>query len=159
MLFGVNSCLCTSTQSLLSDVDKPYKQQESPEHNISSGGYVTTSSTVRASEIKPLVSSIHPKKRMSESEYLEYKEMMKNLGCLQEKKVSFKEPDDSSSKKLVISTDYDIPREHPISADYDIPRKHPISADYDIPRKHPISSDYDIPRKYPISANYDIPRK
>lgn len=79
MPLNINSCLCTSSLSIDSFVDTSSTSKNSTQNIHSSGGYVTTSAKVKALEIKPLASCLHPKLRMNAKEYSQYKELMDSM--------------------------------------------------------------------------------
>ncbi|WP_345830845.1 hypothetical protein AAGR22_05695 [Erwinia sp. HDF1-3R] len=189
MPFNINSCLCNSTLSIDSFVDTSSTSKNSTQNIHSSGGYVTTSTNVKASDIKPRCSSLHPKLRMSAEEYTHFKELMASVGE-SNKKVHF---DDVPSRKQ--SASHDVSDTHkpltaPISTVDDndtdfVPFEEfeqwrlqrlkdqlsttPSDSDA-IPAskqsersafsvEHAISTNYDNPREQAIPITYDFPRK
>ncbi|HDL7822704.1 TPA: hypothetical protein PXP39_004277 [Yersinia enterocolitica] len=163
----------------------PCTSKHSTQSIHSSGGYVTTSTNVKASEIKPRASCLHPKLRMSAKEYTQYKELMDSME-LSNKKVHF---DDFSSRNESVYSG--VSGTHtsltaPISAlddddtDYvpfevfepwrlqrflDQVRTTSSNSDTTPARKQSersafsVEQAYDVPRKPTISTDYDIPIK
>jgi len=64
---------------------------------------MTTNAHIKAPEISPPVSRLHPKIRMNAQDYAMYKELMENIGYMP-KKVSFKEQYGASQTGLRVST-------------------------------------------------------
>ncbi|WP_171902257.1 hypothetical protein [Salmonella enterica] len=185
MPLNIKSCLCTSSLSIDSFVDTSSTSKNSTQNNHSSGGYVTTSTKVKASEIKPLASCLYPKLRMHAKEYTQYKQLMDSIEA-SNKHVRFDmdgsashtnalDDDDTDfvpfeefeqwrlkrlqAKVSISSSDSNtIPADKPLEGAA-LSVEQAIPANYDIPRKHTIPANYDTPRKQTIPANYDIPRK
>ncbi|MFP2423386.1 hypothetical protein ACLEXA_17900 [Pseudescherichia vulneris] len=189
MPLNINSCLCASSLSIDSFVDTSSTSKNSTQNNHSSGGYVTTSTKVKALEIKPLASCLHPKLRMNAKEYTQYKELMDStevtnkhvhFDCFSSKDestshinalddddtdlVPFEEFEQWRLKRLQDQVSISSSDSAAIPAHKQFERsafsvEQAISTNYDIPRKQAIPANYDIPRKQAIPANYDIPRK
>ncbi|MEW5290733.1 hypothetical protein ABW286_16355 [Erwinia papayae] len=93
----INSCWSGSTTSIDSRIEIPSEKSDSVKNSLSADGYETSSTKIKAQEIKPLASALSARLRMSNKEYLQYKELWNNLG-LSEKKVRFAEPLSSENK-------------------------------------------------------------
>ncbi|EEI2468188.1 hypothetical protein HNE72_003118 [Salmonella enterica] len=185
MPLNIKSCLCTSSSSIDSFIDTSSTSKDSTQSKHPSGGYVTTNTKVKSSEIKPLASCLHPKLRMHAKEYTQYKQLMDSMEA-SNKHVRFDMDGSASHTNALDDTDTDfvpfeefeqwrlkrlqaqvsisssdsnaIPADKPLEGSA-LSVEQAISANYDTPRKQAIPANYDIPRKQTIPANYDIPRK
>ncbi|MGU7403337.1 hypothetical protein ACV2JI_09340 [Salmonella enterica subsp. houtenae serovar 48:g,z51:-] len=185
MPLNIKSCLCTSSSSIDSFVDTSSTSKDSTQSKHPSGGYVTTNTKVKSSEIKPLASCLHPKLRMSAKEYTQYKQLMDSMET-SNKHVHFDMDESASHTNALDDTDTDfvpfeefeqwrlkrlqaqvsisssdsnaIPADKPLEGSA-LSVEQAISANYDTPGKQAIPANYDTPRKQTIPANYNIPRK
>ncbi|WP_253378085.1 hypothetical protein [unidentified bacterial endosymbiont] len=186
MPLNINACLCHSTSSIDSSVDTSFNSTHSTQGIHTSSGYVATRTNLKPPDIKPRVSCLHPKLRMSANEYSRYKKLMDSLGG-SKKKVHFDEsvfrnesssPGTSDIKTSLTASvnaldddDTDlVPFEEfeqwrlqrlqsqvsTTPSDWNTHPEGNQNAAFTI--EQTIPSDYDIPRKQVISTDYDIPK-
>src|SRR5471030_503162 len=85
MPFSLNSSVCASSWNMGSFSYAPPNSKISTERCLSSDGYMTTNAHIKAPEISPPVSRLHPKIRMNAQDYAMYKELMENIGYMPKK--------------------------------------------------------------------------